>query len=217
MSEALRFGEEPLPQVVSAASAMRRMVDVLLSIEHEHPVVDDMVSRLAEWESALAEHAPPDPRPRMGANSPGGQRLYLRHAFDVGEFNPCFPEYRFDRLELDEASGRVTFPLAYEGPPGCVHGGFLGVFFDCAVQQHNCLGELPSGMTRSMTVTYRRPVPLLEELRFEVVRVMADRLVTSTARLLLDDVVLCTGEVSAVPIPPERLGGLAFAARTVRP
>jgi hypothetical protein len=91
-----------------------------------------------------------------------------------------------------------------------VHGGFLGVFFDCIVQHHNC-ATAPSGMTRTMT--YRRPVPLLVELHFDIVRIEVDRTVTSTARLLRDGEVLCVGEVDAVVIPPERLTGFDFGSR----
>ena len=81
---------------------------------------------------------------------------------DIGAYNPCFPEYRFDRLDADKATGRVNFPLAYEGPPGLVHGGFLGVFFDCVIQHHNCVTGL-SGKTRSLVVTFRRPTPVLTD------------------------------------------------------
>ena len=76
--------------------------------------------------------------------------------------------------------------MVYEGPPGLVHGGFLGVFFDCVTQHHNCATRL-SGKTRSLTVNYRRPTPILTELRFDVERTEGERGLVSTARLLLDD------------------------------
>jgi len=212
MVDGPRFGEQPLPQTVAAAASMRRLTSLLLSLEHAHPTVDELLARFAEWESQLSTDAAPDPTPRIGDDPDGTRRLYLQHAFDIGAFNPCFPTYEFDQLAADSAAGRVTFPVAYEGPPGLVHGGFLGVFFDCVVQHHNCATD-PSGMTRTMTVTYRRPVPLLAALRFDVVRTEAEGKVTSTARLLLDDDVLCVGEVVAVVIPPERLTGFAFGSR----
>ena len=116
------------------------------------------------------------------------------------------------RIDTATASGFVTFPIVFEGPPGLVHGGFLGVLFDCVTQHHNCaVGR--SGKTRSMTVRYRRPTPLETELRFEIVRAHADREITSTATLLLDGEVLCTGEVSALALPPERLSPQRFALR----
>ena len=85
----------------------------------------------------LAAAVPPDGAPRIGADADGERRLYLDHAFDVGAYNPCFPEYRFDRIDADRRPAASSFPLVYEGPPGLVHGGFLGVFFDCVTQQHD--------------------------------------------------------------------------------
>jgi hypothetical protein len=216
MAECPNFGAQPLPQTVAAAASMRRLTNLLLSLEHDHPTVEHMLARFAEWETQLADAVSPDPTPRFGADPDGTRRLYLNHATDVGAFNPCFPEYEFERVDTETASGTVTFPVAYEGPPGMVHGGFLGVFFDCVVQHHNCATD-PSGMTRTMTVTYRRPVPLLAALRFDVVRRQAQRKVCSTARVLLGDEVLCTGEVHAVVLPPERLTGLAFGSRRANP
>jgi hypothetical protein len=207
-----RFGEAPLAQTVAAASAMRRLGSLLLSLEHAHPTVDTMIAKFAEWESELAIAAPRDSAPRIGANPDDPRRIYLNHATDIGAYNPCFPEYRFDHLNAEKAVGSVVFPLIYEGPPGLVHGGFLGVFFDCVIQHHNCLTGL-SGKTRSLAVTFRRPTPLLTELGFDIVRSQLDRTITSTARLLLNDEVLCTGEVNTLASPPEKLSVFQFARR----
>ena len=93
-----------------------------------------------------------------------------------------------------------------------MHGGFLAVFFDCVIQHHNCATGF-SGKTRSLNVTFRRPTPILTELGFDIVRSQVDRGVTSTARLLLDDEVLCTGEVNTLASPPEKLSVFQFARR----
>jgi hypothetical protein len=45
------------------------------------------------------------------------------------------------------------------------------------------------------------------------VRAQADRGVTSTARLSLDDEVLCIGEATTLALPPERLTGFNFGKR----
>ncbi|WP_193043637.1 PaaI family thioesterase [Mycolicibacterium baixiangningiae] len=209
---AVRFGEQPLSQTVTTAAALRRITGLLLSLEQPHPTVDAMTTRLAEWERELSAAAPADPAPRVGNDLGDDHRVYLDHAFDCGSFNPCFPAYLVDHIDADTAAGRVNFPLPYEGPPGLVHGGFLAVFFDCVIQHHNCATGL-SGKTRSLNITYRRPTPLLTELRFDVSKTTADRGVTSTGRLLLDDDVLCIGEATTVALPPERLAGARFGAR----
>jgi acyl-coenzyme A thioesterase PaaI-like protein len=157
-----RFGEQPLAQTVAAAGALRRLAGQLLSLEHPHPAVDAVIERVGEWESELAGAVAQDATPRIGDDGADTQRVYLAHAFDIGAFNPCFPEYEFDRIDAETAAGRVTFPVVYEGPPGLVHGGFLAVFFDCVIQHQNCATEL-SGKTRSLNVKFRRPTPILTE------------------------------------------------------
>jgi hypothetical protein len=197
-----RFGEAPLPQTIAAAGAIRRLNSLLLSLEHTHPTVDAMLTQLTAWESELCSAVPPDSAPRIGDD--GSRRVYLDHATDIGAFNPCFPEYRFDRIDSATAAGHVAFPLVYEGPPGLVHGGFLAVFFDCVVQHQNCVTGL-SGKTTSLRVAFRRPTPVLTELVFEISRAEVERGLASTARLLLDDEVLCIGEVTTLAVPPEKL------------
>jgi len=209
-----RYGEQPLAQTVAAAGALRRLTELLLSLEHEHPTVDAMLAQFADWERELAPAVPPDLTPRIGD---GGEekRVYLDHAFDVGAYNPCFPEYAFDHLDRETASGRVTFPVVYEGPPGLVNGGFLAVFFDCITQHQSCAAAR-TGKTRSLTVTFRRPTPVLTELRFDIDRVEDEGRVTSTARLLLGDEVLCIGELKTVANSPNKLSGFQFGRRRAK-
>lgn len=207
-----RFGEAPLAQTVAAAGAIRRLSSLLLALEHPHPTVDVMLEQFAYWEREIATAAPPDLAPRIGDRPDDPRRIYLDHATDIGAYNPCFPEYRFDYIDAVNAAGRVTFPLVYEGPPGLVHGGFLGVFFDCIIQHQSCVSGL-AGKTRSLNVTFRRPTPVLTELRFDIVRSQAERGIVSTARVLLDDEVLCIGEVSTLASRPEQLSTVQFAGR----
>ncbi|MFE3543932.1 hypothetical protein ACFXK0_13280 [Nocardia sp. NPDC059177] len=214
---ALRFGERPLPQTVAAAAALRRISALLLSLEHPHPAVDALIAGLTGWERELAAAAPPDPAPRMrDAADPATQRVYLDHAFDIGAFNPCFPEYTFDRITTASAAGRITFPLVHEGPPGLVHGGFLAVFFDAVVQHQSCAVGL-AGKTRSMDITYRRPTPVLVELGFDITRVVAERGIESTARLLHDGEVLCSALVRTVAVPLDRLTTARYGPRAPIP
>jgi len=209
-----RYGEQPLPQTVAAAGALRRLTGLLLSLEQEHPTVDAMLAQFADWERELAAAVPADLTPRIGE---GGEekRVYLDHAFDPGAYNPSFPEYTFDHLDDETASGHVNFPVVYEGPPGLVNGGFLAVFFDCITQHQSCAAQR-TGKTRSLTVTFRRPTPILTELAFDIVRAESDGRVTSTARLLHDDEVLCIGEFKTTATPADKLTGFRFGKRRVK-
>ncbi|BBA89360.1 MULTISPECIES: hypothetical protein [Mycobacterium] len=205
-----RFGESPLAQTVAAAGVIRRLTSLLLAMEHPHPTVDAMLAQCCEWERELAAAAP-DNAARIGPDA-DGNRVYLNHATDIGAYNPCFPEYKFDQLDPERAAGGVNFPLVYEGPPGLVHGGFLGVFFDCVIQHHNCVSGL-SGKTRSLALTFRRPTPILTHLRFDITRSVTDQGISSKAWLMVDEQLLCTGEVQTLASRPEELATYQFGRR----
>ena len=96
-----------------------------------------------------------------------------------------------------------------------MNGGFLAVFFDCITQHQSCAAKR-TGKTRSLTVTFRRPTPILAELRFDIERSEYDGRVTSTARLLLGDEVLCIGEFKTVASGPAKLTGFQFGKRRVK-
>jgi hypothetical protein len=190
------FGVEPLPESREVASLLRSVAGLVLSIEAPHPALERLAAALREAERELAEIAPGDPTPRIGPDAPPDRRAYIDHARDVGTFNPMFPTYQI-RVDGDRASGTVEFPLVFEGPPGLVNGGILAVFFDLVVQHHNCdLGV--AGKTTALNVSFRRPTPLATALSFEIERSVADRRITSTARLARDGAVLCEAEVRAV-------------------
>jgi hypothetical protein len=190
------FGVEPLPETREIASLLRSVAGLVLSLEAPHAAVERLAAALRSAEQELRTLAPANPAPRIGRDAASDGRIYLDHSRDIGAYNPCFPIYRI-RVDGDRASGTVEFPIAYEGPPGIVHGGFLALFFDAVVQHHNCdVGQ--SGKTTSVAVTYRRPTPLLRELSFEVERAVDERAITSLARLLSGGKVLCEAEVRAI-------------------
>jgi hypothetical protein len=197
------FGVEPLPQAVAAATELREVIGLLLAQEHEQPAVDRLVVELRAAAEALAHTAPTELAPRIGVEPPPDGRPYLDHARHIGAFNPCFPRYAIS-VDGDVATGTVEFPLAYEGPPGLVHGGFLAVFFDCVVQHHNCeLGE--SGKTTGLSLRYRRPTPLLTPLQLRITRSVDDSRITSNAELHHDGELLAAAEIRAVAGDPSAL------------
>jgi acyl dehydratase len=190
------FGVEPLPESLEVAALMRTVAGLVLSLEAPHPAVERLAAALHDAEEELRGVAPADATPRIGQDAPRDRRVYIDHSRDIGAFNPCFPTYRI-HVDGDRASGTVSFPIVFEGPPGLVNGGFLAVFFDLVVQHHNCDVGV-AGKTTSLSVRFRRPTPLLAELSFEVERSVADGRIHSTARLLADGAVLCEAEVRAV-------------------
>ena len=191
-----RFGESALPETERYAALARRVSSLILQMEAPSEVVAELTAALERAEAALAALAPADPRPRIGDASDGDGRVYLDHSRGVGAYNPAFPEYAL-RVEGNRAAGTVSFPVLYEGPPGVVHGGFLAVFFDQVIQQHNCdVGR--AGKTTRLELRYLAPTPLLRELRFEIERTEEERRIESSARLFAGDVLCATATMQAV-------------------
>jgi hypothetical protein len=207
------FGEPLLDEQVPVAVLLRRLSSLVLSLEAPGAELAEVTELLTTAVSRLEAVAPEDSRPRVGALADGPGRVYLDHGRDVGAYNPMFPIYDIHADSDLRATGTVNFPVCYEGPPGYVHGGFLGVFFDCIVQHHNCVRGL-TGRTRGLELRYRRPVPLQQDLEFVIDRAVDATNVTSTAMLQLDGQALCIATTSAVasdhsalpPVSPRRAG-----------
>ena len=87
------------------------------------------------------------------------------HSPILGIANPIAPP-----MSLTEQDGvvvaTVSMPKAYEGPPGCVHGGFVAALFDEVLGAAQSLSGAP-GMTGTLKIRYEAPTPLHTELRFE--------------------------------------------------
>jgi acyl-coenzyme A thioesterase PaaI-like protein len=67
------------------------------------------------------------------------------------------------RRDGDGVSGTVTLGLAYEGPPGFLHGGMSGLLMD-QVLGAAAIAAGRWGMTVRLELDYRRPVPLEQPL-----------------------------------------------------
>jgi hypothetical protein len=196
MTDRWTFGVEPLAQTEAVADRLRRVISLLLSLEGEDEAVAHLSEELDRTIAALGGRVPADPAPRIGVAAEGDGRVYLDHARDVGAYNPVFPHYVLT-VDGDRAEGTVAFPVAYEGPPGLVHGGFLALLFDCVVQHHSCDVGV-AGKTTGMSIRYRRPTPLLVPLTITIDRRVEGDRIHSTARLLGGDRLLCEAEVEAI-------------------
>ena len=190
------FGEAPLPETTELADVLRRLAGLVVSMEAPSPELSQLTELLVDAERSLAALAPASPAPRVGEPHDPDGRVYLDHSRDIGAFNPAFPVYDLV-VSGDRASGTVEFPILYEGPPGVVHGGFVAVFFDAAIQHHNYDVGV-AGKTTQLEVRYRRPTPLLVPLTFEIQRVVTDERIESTARLMRDDTICAEATMRAI-------------------
>jgi acyl-coenzyme A thioesterase PaaI-like protein len=90
---------------------------------------------------------------------------FFDHSPLIGLANPLSPpmEMDYDPADPSRLRARVTFGPAYEGPPGCVHGGYVAAIFDELLGATQSLSGT-QGMTAHLDVDYRSPTPLGEEL-----------------------------------------------------
>ncbi len=190
------FGVDPLPQTTRLAALLRDVTGLAMAVEEEGPAVEELIAALERAKADLGPRVAVGAPPRVGEAVSGDGRVYLDHAFDIGAYNVCFPEYEIQVVD-ERAHGTVTFPVAYEGPPGLVHGGFLALFFDCVVQHHNCEVGV-AGKTTSLALRFRRPTPLLTPLAFTLERTVTDDRIHSSGSLSHGDAVVCLAEVDAI-------------------
>ena len=87
------------------------------------------------------------------------------HSPMIGIANPLAPPMTI-REEDGVVIAEVVFGQAYEGPPGCVHGGYVAAAFDELLGATQSLSGAP-GMTGTLTIRYESPTPLHVPLRIE--------------------------------------------------
>ena len=159
------------------AAAIREVIDLLVtttaSTEEIARAADDMealASVLATYPGGqtyrgFAESA--NAGSEAGGIDAGDQEwaAVFDHSPLIGLANPLSPpmalEYRGDRVH-----GVVTFGAAYEGPPGCVHGGYIAAALDELLGATQSLSG-DQGMTAHLGVDYRRPTPLGQRIELE--------------------------------------------------
>ena len=98
---------------------------------------------------------------------PGDPEWYafFDHSPFIGLANPLSPPVELE-YSGERVLGRVTFGAAYEGPPGCVHGGYVAAVFDELLGATQSLSG-DQGMTAHLGIDYRRPTPLGVPLTME--------------------------------------------------
>jgi acyl-coenzyme A thioesterase PaaI-like protein len=148
------------------AAAMRVVIERLVlsdAPEDELRAAADALERYAE---RLRTHPQRDRIEGFSETAPAGDATaFFDHSPLIGLSNPLSPPIALE-AKGERAVGSVVFGSAYEGAPGCVHGGFVAAAFDELLGFAQALTGSP-GMTGTLTIRYRQPTPLHTELRFE--------------------------------------------------
>ena len=176
------------------AEELRVVFDELLAtsapveeLEQTRAIVNQAVSLLKS-----RPHSHDYEGPAEGSFAP--MNSFLDRSPIIGAINPLSVPMRMD-IEGDgginsTVVGYALFPAAYEGPPGCVHGGFIAAYFDEVLGMTQSLSGNP-GMTVNLTVDYRAPTPLKQPVIFRGRVVSIDGRKISVAGTLHHGETLC--------------------------
>lgn len=183
--------------------ALRRVIDRLTATSAPPEVLREAVEQLARVEELLRPyHSVRGYHGVAEASGIGHDRAFFDWSPLLGLANPLAPPIRV-AVEGQMVVGRARFGIAYEGPPGCVHGGYIAAAFDEVLGLTQSLsGKV--GMTGTLTVKYRRPTPLHTELRLEgTVESVNGRKVLTTGRMLAGETLTAEATGLFISIRPE--------------
>lgn len=162
--------EEPSPrrrELRRLAEATRRVLHTMVMNGAEAEDLAAAADALERVADDLHRHAQPGHSIYEGfgeASTSGDPHGFFDHSPMLGVANPIAPPIVLRGEDDVTMIGDVTFGPAYEGPPSCVHGGYIAAAFDEVLGAVQSLSGQP-GMTGTLTVRYRSPTPLHVPLR----------------------------------------------------
>ena len=135
-----------------------------------------------------------------------GHRLRERSPF-IGRANPvALP------LIVEFVDGGIdavaNFGTLYEGPPGCLHGGYIAGIFDEVLGAAQTLSG-QAGMTGRLTIHYRSPTPLNTDLHLKArLDSVNGRKILCKGTLHAGDRLCAEAEGLFIAVDPKKLMGL---------
>jgi acyl-coenzyme A thioesterase PaaI-like protein len=172
--EGVLFTIDPVSEDAEAAvAAARRLITALLHAE-QAPAAEmaEMTAQLTTMADRLAAGAPPDVERERTWVTRTREDAALRNPVN-GRQNAIAPGLRIRGMPDGSVSGEVTLGLAYEGPPGCVHGGMSALLLDHLFGVANFWAGAV-GPTAELTLKYERPTPLFTPLTLSARQESAD-------------------------------------------
>lgn len=150
------------PLLWESVAQMRRLRESLTGIAGagaDLSEVADLLRRAADIVEQQAPSAAEMLAAQWGPDGPGARRTNPVG----GRENVVAPPIECWGQPDGSVTSQVTLGIAYQGPPGCVHGGISALMLDHLFGNVNhWMGR--SGMTAHFEIDYRSPTPLLKPL-----------------------------------------------------
>ena len=196
----------PGPELERLADAVRRVTNqivltgaspeqLLRAAEQVEAVADTLAPVTPEWQLSVPAF--------LGSGHPHD---YFPFSPQIGLYNPLAPPVR---VWLDDGvvRGEGNLDAAYEGPPGCVHGGIIASLFDELLGVANIQANV-GAMTGTLTIKYRSPTPLKTDLTFTARHVGIDgRKVRAEGTIHAGDRLCAECEGIFITVPMEKFAG----------
>ncbi len=195
------------------ADAVRELVTVAITALAPADALASATAAVRDAVATLRPHIPDGKPARYPAvESMTGPADVMPFDPLMGHLNPVAPPLRFAIVD-GRATATVRFGIAYEGPPGCVHGGVIAACFDQVLNVANLTVGVP-GVTASLEIRYPRPTPLDTDVRFDADPPDVDgRRIRTVGRLCCGDVVCAEATGTFIRVPLERVMALTSGRR----
>src|SRR6476660_2783116 len=198
------------------ADAGRLIIERLVATDAPEDVISEVTAELQGAAERLAGYRSGSLYGFAETANAGDLSAMFDHSPFIGSANPLSPPMTVDVVD-GRVLGKVTFGSAYEGPPGCVHGGYVAGVFDELLGATQSLSGSP-GMTGTLSVRYESPTPLHTELRLEGELDRSERRkIFVVGRMFAGDTMTARAEGIFISMRPNQFADLSAARDTRRP
>lgn len=139
------------------ADDIRRLIDVAIRTQVEPERIAAARGLVQQAAQVLAEDAPPEP---AGIHFNAEGRSWNWGNAVVGVRNAIAPPVILQWGDDGAVRSEVELGVAYEGPPGCVHGGVSALLLDHLMGETASAAHTRLIVTGTLTLRYLRPLPL---------------------------------------------------------
>lgn len=196
------------------AQQLRRISNALCDSQANEADILALAETLGE-EAKFLHDSKRDEEPASSDSAlvPGMETFFDRGPI-AGQSNPISPPASFE-IDVDAriVRGEVEFGKAFEGAPGCVHGGFVAAVLDEALGMACIFGGGPA-MTAELTTRYVRHTPIEMPLKIEAkLDQVEGRKVRTSGRVMLEGVTVVEATGLFIAVGTEKFAALLNARR----